>query len=179
MFAIIPPGPSASAETTHGRLAVIDMSEVLPPDREATRDPFLDRQAGSALERYRSWKNRMKSEHFTTYLVVYTALVSTLVGLVLALMAFRFGDPMAPYRRVRKSCLGLSLAIGAGLGVLLAVFEVPHARPDRLTLLLSTIVTALVVTLAAAAAGLFVQFQIRVRRAKLSGAKLTDLPFLR
>lgn len=140
---------------------------------EVTGEPFIDRNVGSVLERFSSWRARMKKEHFTSYLLVYTALLGTVVGATYGFLAFRFGDAMAPYRRIRYKTALLALAGGFGLGVLIAVTEVPPTTPGKVTVLLKTIGCAVVATTLAAMLLFVVQRRFMVARARRSGFPLS------
>jgi hypothetical protein len=140
---------------------------------EVAGQPFIDRKVGSVMERFSRWKARMKKEHFTEYLTAYAAIAGTLTGAIFGFLAYRFGDPMSPYRRSRKQTLLLAIAIGAGLGVFVAVTQVPPNIPGKVTILLRalavTTFTTTTVTLL-----LFVLQRMRtVRKARRAGIEIT------
>jgi len=83
-----------------------------------------------------------REENFPAYLATMTASGGLLLGALFALLARRFGDPMSPHRILRRNTSLLAFASGAGLGVLVAVLEVPPDLPGRATLLLLSIVCA-------------------------------------
>ena len=140
---------------------------------EVTGEPFIDRNVGSVLERFSSWRARMKKEHFTAYLIAYTALLGTAVGGTYGFLAFRFGDAMAPYRRIRYKTGLLALAGGFGLGVLMAVTQVPPTTPGKVTMLLMTIGCAVVATTLSAILLFVIQRWFMVARARRSGFPLS------
>lgn len=153
------------------------------PPQKVTRDnraaeevagqPFIDRQVGSTMERFQRWKARMKKEHFTEYLTAYAAILGTLTGAIFAFLAYRFGDPMSPYRRSRNQAFLLSIAIGAGLGVSVAVTQVPPTITGKVTMLLRAVAVTTVTT-ATVALILFVLQRIRtVRKARRAGIAIT------
>ena len=135
--------------------------------------PFIDRHVESTLQRFQRWKARMKSEHFTRYLLGYNFVVGTMVGALFGFLAFRFGDAMAPYLRIRKRTWQLALAIGAGLGVLLTVSEAPPNLPGKLTILLLAVFCSMVATTIAAMIVFILQRQLMVWRARRSGFPLS------
>lgn len=140
---------------------------------EVAGQPFIDRQVGSTLERFSRWKARMKEEHFTGYLNTYAAIVGTLGGGIFGFMAYRFGDPMSPYRRSRRQAILLSIAIGAGLGVFIAVTQVPPNMTGKVTILLRAIAVTIIATTLATIL-LFVLQRLRtVRKAKRAGFEVT------
>ena len=145
------------------------VNDPVPDTRFAPREPFLDRNVTSVLERFSAWKKRMKKEHFTAYLIGYTCFWSTLFGSVYGFLAFRFGDAMALYRRVRKKTLLLSLAVGLGLGVLVAVTQIPPTSPGKVTLLLMVVAVATVVTSLATMSVFVFQRSLLVRTTKRAG----------
>ena len=136
-------------------------------------EPFIDRKVGSALEKFSAWKARMKKEHFTGYLLVYTALLGTAAGGTYGFLAFRFGDAMAPYRRIRKKTGLLSLAVGLGIGVFIAVTQIPPTITGKVSMLLLTIACSLVTTTLAALTLFVVQRWFMVARARRSGFPLS------
>ena len=140
---------------------------------EVTGEPFIDRNVGSVLEKFSSWRARMKKEHFTAYLIVYTALLGTAAGATYGFLAFRFGDAMAPYRRIRNKTGLLSLAVGLGLGVFIAVTEIPPTIVGKVSMLLLTIACALVTTTSSALLLFVVQRRFMVARARRSGFPLS------
>lgn len=140
---------------------------------EVTGQPFIDRKVGSALERFSAWKARMKKEHFTAYLLVYTALLGTAAGGAYGFLAFRFGDAMAPYRRIRNKTGLLSLAVGLGLGVFVAVTQIPPTIVGKVSMLLLTIACALVTTTFSALLLFVIQRWFMVARARRSGFPLS------
>jgi hypothetical protein len=140
---------------------------------EVAGQPFIDRQVGSVLARFSRWKARMKGEHFLTYLTAYATLAGALAGTVFGILAYRFGDPMSPYRRSRKQALRLSLAIGAGLGVVVAVTEVPPGITGGLTILLRTVAVTTIPT-ALMTYLLFLLQRLRtIRKARRAGFEIT------
>jgi hypothetical protein len=169
----------SAAGTVHAQETLGEWEETTAAPETPPTPPLLDRGVTSALQQFNQWKSRMKSEHFTSYLLAYSALTGTFIGALLAALAFRFGDPMAIYRRLRNINLGLALALGAGLGVILAVFEVPHSRPDRITLLLLAVVCASSAAFLGAALGFYAQRHMRILRAKGAGVAVTDRLVLR
>lgn len=140
---------------------------------EVAREPFIDRKVGSVLEKFSAWKARMKKEHFTGYLLAYTAILGTLAGGTYGFLAFRFGDAMAPYRRLRNKTALLSLAVGLGLGVFVAVTQIPPTVAGKVSMLLLTIVCALIATVPSALALFVVQRWFMVARARRSGFPLS------
>ena len=140
---------------------------------EVTGKPFIDRKVGSALERFSSWKARMKKEHFTSYLIVYTALLGAAAGGAYGFLAFRFGDAMAPYRRIRNKTTLLSLAVGAGLGVFIAVTQVPPTIPGKVTMLLMAVAIAVAATTTTTLTIFILQRWFMVARARKSGFPLS------
>ena len=140
---------------------------------EVTGEPFIDRNVGSVLEKFSSWRARMKKEHFTAYLIVYTALLGTAAGATYGFLAFRFGDAMAPYRRIRNKTGLLSLAVGLGLGVFIAVTQIPPTIVGKVSMLLLTIACALVTTAFSALLLFVVQRRFMVARARRSGFPLS------
>ncbi len=136
-------------------------------------EPFIDRKVGSALERFSAWQARMKKEHFTAYLLVYTAILGTAAGGAYGFLAFRFGDAMAPYRRIRNKTGLLSLAVGLGLGVFVAVTQIPPTIKGKVSMLLLTILCALVTTTISALSLFVVQRWFMVARARRSGFPLS------
>jgi len=144
-------------------------NEPVPDTRFVPREPFIDRNVTSVLEKFSAWKARMKKEHFTAYLIGYTSFWSTLFGSVYGFLAFRFGDAMALYRRIRKKTLLLSLAVGMGLGVLVAVSQIPPTSPGKVTLLLMVVAVATVATCVATMSIFVFQRLLLVRKIKRAG----------
>lgn len=140
---------------------------------EVTGKPFIDRKVGSALERFANWKARMKKEHFISYLIAYTALLGTVAGGAYGFLAFRFGDAMAPYRRIRNKTILLSLAVGLGLGVFVAVTQIPPTTPGKVTMLLLTIGCAILATAISTTTLFVVQRRFMVAAARRSGFPLS------
>lgn len=154
----------------------VAQNNALDPARsveELAGEPFIDRKVGSTLERFSAWKARMKKEHFTAYLLVYTALLGTAAGGAYGFLAFRFGDAMAPYRRIRNKTGLLSLAVGLGLGVFVAVTQIPPTIRGKVSMLLLTIACALVTTTIAALLLFVIQRKFMVLRARRSGFPLS------
>lgn len=145
------------------------VNEPVPDTRFVPREPFIDRKVTSVLERFSAWKKRMKKEHFTAYLVGYTCFWGALFGSVYGFLAFRFGDAMALYRRIRNKTLLLSLAVGMGLGVLVAVSQIPPASPGKITLLLMVVTVAAAVTPIATMKVFTFQRLLLVRKIKRAG----------
>lgn len=145
------------------------VNEPVPDTRFVPREPFIDRNVTSVLERFSTWKKRMKKEHFTAYLIGYTCFWSTLFGGIYGFLAFRFGDAMALYWRIRKKTLLLSLAVGMGLGVLVAVSQIPPTSPGKLTLLLMVVAVATVVTSIATMSLFTFQRSLLVAKTKRAG----------
>jgi putative flippase GtrA len=140
---------------------------------EVAGRPFIDRHVESAVSRFWGWKARMKSEHFSRYLIGYTIAVGALAGAFFGFLAFRFGDAMAPYLRIRRKTLQLAVAIGAGLGVLLTVTEAPPHLPGKLTMLLLAMFSSTVAVVAATMAIFVLQRRLMVWRARRSGFPLS------
>jgi hypothetical protein len=99
-------------------------------------EPYLDRKMAGSSDRLRAAWARFREQNFTAYLGLVSAVAGVVLGGMFALFAYRFSDPMSPYRTIRRNAALLSLASGAGLGVLLAVLQVPPNLPGRVTLLL-------------------------------------------
>ncbi|MEX1111477.1 MAG: hypothetical protein WEB31_06715 [Chthoniobacterales bacterium] len=158
--------PSAAVAQTR------EAAEAQAVDEVAGR-PFIDRHVESTLSRFSGWKARMKSEHFSSYLIGYTIAVGLLGGAFFGFLAFRFGDAMAPYLRIRKRTFQLAGAIGAGLGVLLTVTEAPPHLPGKLTMLLLATASSTVAVVSAAMAVFVFQRQLMIRRARRSGFPLS------
>ena len=161
---------SADAQPAPGRPQV---NEPVPDTRFVPREPFIDRNVNSVLERFSAWKTRMKKEHFIPYLVVYTCFWSALLGSLYGFLAFRFGDAMAPYRRIRNKTGLLSLAVGAGLGVSIAVTQIPPTIPGKVTMLLMAVAIAVVATTIASLTLFVLQRWFMVVRARRSGFPLS------
>lgn len=136
-------------------------------------EPFIDRKVGSVLDKFSAWKARMKKEHFTAYLLVYTAILGTLAGGTYGFLGFRFGDAMAPYRRIRNKTALLSLAVGLGLGVFVAVTQIPPTVVGKVSMLLLTIICALATTVLSTLVVFVVQRRFMVARARRSGFPLS------
>lgn len=160
----------APIATSAAQTGELDSSRTV---EEVAGEPFIDRKVGSVLDRFSSWKARMKKEHFTPYLLVYTGLVGALVGAVYGFMAFRFGDAMAPYVRIRRKTALLALAGGFGLGVFVAVTQVPPKIPGKVTILLMTIACAMAATTLSALVLFIIQRWFMVARARRSGFPLS------
>jgi len=143
--------------------------ETVPDTRFVPREPFIDRNVTAVLERFSAWKKRMKKEHFTAYLIGYTCFWGALFGSVYGFLAFQFGDAMALYWRIRKKTLLLSLAVGMGLGVLVAVSQIPPTSPGKVTLLLMVVAVATVVTSLATMSVFIFQRLLLVRKIKRAG----------
>ena len=121
-----------------------------PPAAEASAapaEPYLDRKVGSGVEKFSHWKARMKKEHFTAYLITYTAILATIAGLLFGFSAYRLADPMSPYRLMKRRTLQLSLAIGGTLGIFTAVMQVPQNTAGKVSLLVLATATGTVITL--------------------------------
>ncbi len=143
-------------------------------DRKASRpEPFLDRKVKGSLEKFSKWKARMKKEHFMAYLIAYTCLFGAAVGAAYGFLAFRFGNAMATYRRVRKKTFLISLACGLGVGVLAAVGQIPPTIPGKVTMLLMTLAVGVVSTSLATMSLFLLQRQLMVIQAKRNGAPVT------
>ena len=137
-------------------------------------EPFIDDKVGSLMERYAKWKSRMKRDHFPKYLTGYASIAGVFAGLAFALIGFRLGDPMAPYRRIRNKTILLALASGAGLGVFLAVTEVPAQTTGKLTLLLTAVACSAAAAAVGSTAGFVVLRALRNRKARRAGEPLSD-----
>jgi uncharacterized membrane protein YsdA (DUF1294 family) len=116
-------------------------------EASAKPEPYLDRKVGSTLEQFTRWKARMKKEHFTEYLVVYTALLGGVTGIIFGFLAYRLSDPMSTYRIIRRRTLQLSVAIGGAIGVFAAVMQVPPGTTGKVSLLFLAIGTGAAATL--------------------------------
>ena len=104
--------------------------------RYAPAEPLVDRKVSAAMSKFSKWKAAVKKEHFTAYLVFYTCLLGLAVGGTYGFLAFRFGDAMALYHRVRRKTFLISLACGLGVGVFAALSEIPPSIPGKLSMLL-------------------------------------------
>jgi hypothetical protein len=102
-------------------------------------DPFLDRKVTGLFDRFRAAREEFRKNNFTAYLAIVSAASGFSVGVLFALLAYRFSDPMSPYRVIRRNTSLLALACGAGLGVFVAVLQVAPDVPGRVTLLLLAI----------------------------------------
>jgi hypothetical protein len=160
----------ATAAPTPAQPSATDANRTV---EEVAGEPFIDRNVGSVLERLSAWLARMKKEHFTAYLMVYTAVFGTAAGGIYGFLAFRFGDAMAPYRRIRNKTGLLSLAIGLGLGVFVAVTQIPPTIVGKVSMLLLTIACALVTTTFSTLALFVTQRWFMVARARRSGFPLS------
>ncbi len=151
-----------------------DTTVVSDPTQPTPVQPYLERKAGSSLEKFNRWKARMKSEHFTAYLSAYNGILAGVTGLFFGLVAYRLGDPMSPYRLIRRRTLQLATAIGGSLGILVAVMQVPPNAPGKVSLLLLAIAIGAVSTLI----GSWIAFQIMRfrsnRSARRDRRRLTD-----
>lgn len=116
------------------------------PDVEGLVEPFLDRKVGSATDRFQQWLARMKQEHFTAYFTIATALTGAVLGIGISVITSRFGDPMAPYRRVRRRTSLLAVACGGGIGVLFAVTLVDPSASGKVTFLALAVLCGAVTT---------------------------------
>lgn len=141
---------------------------------EVTGQPFLDRKVGSGLEQFSRWKARMKKDHFNEYLSVYTGMLAAVTGLVFGLIAYRMGDPMSPYRLIRRRTLQLATAIGGSLGILVAVTEVPPNAGGKVSLLLLAIGVGAVLALIGAWVGFLSLRFLSTRSARRDGRRITD-----
>lgn len=140
----------------------------------APAEPYLDRKVSSNLDKLTRWQARMKKEHFTRYLVAYTAILSTITGLVFGFSAFRLGDPMATYRLVKRRSLQLAVAIGGSLGIFCAVTQVPPKIIGKVSLLLLAAGTGAVITLVATwLVFIVLRFQSN-SQARRAGHRVTD-----
>jgi len=141
------PLPAAAQNLSPGTVAPASEASTPAVVKPAARpEPYLDRTFGSAHERFSRWKARMKKEHFTEYLVAYAGLVAGATGLLFGFASYRLSDPMSTYRTIRRRTLQLALAIGAALGVLAAVLQVPPNTIGKVSLLLLAIGTGAVAT---------------------------------
>jgi len=142
-------------------------------DDRGAPPPYLDRKVGTALERFAAWQNRMKTENFTQYFVGLSVVGGVVFGLIVAVTAFRLGDPMARYTKVRNRTSLLAAACGAGLGVLIAVTQVsPAARGKVSLLVLAVVVCALTMGLVTLG-GFIIQRTASLYRARRSGVVIT------
>ena len=143
------------------------------PIEDPSIEPYLDRHVGSLLERFSRWQARMKDEHFNAYVSTYAAILGAVAGGIFSFLAYRFGDSMSPYHRSRNQAILLSLAIGAGLGVLVAVMQVPPTMMGKLTLLLRLVAISAVASMLTTLALFIVQRWHYLRRAKLAGFEIS------
>ncbi len=136
-------------------------------------DPLVDRKVESSVQTFSAWRARMKKEHFTSYLLTYTALLGAATGGVYGFLAFRFGDAMAPYLRIRKRTVLLSVAVGFGLGVFVAVTQVPPDIKGKVSMLLLTIAVGVAITTLSALALFVIQRWRSIAHARQAGRPLT------
>lgn len=156
----------AAAQTTPASPAEIG--------NDLTTEPYLDRKVGSSLEKFSRWEARMKTEHFTAYLLAYTSIIATVAGLFFGFSAYRLSDPMAPYRLIKRRSLQLAFAIGGTLGIFAAVMHVPPNTIGKVSLLLLATGTGAVIALLATWLA-FTLLRFRSNRfARLDGRRITD-----
>lgn len=141
---------------------------------EVAGQPFIDRQVGSSLERFSRWQARMKAEHFTEYLMAYTALTAAMAGLFFGFAAYRLSDPLAPYRLIKRRSLQLALAVGGTLGIFAAVIQVPPNTVGKVSLLLLATGTGAIVTSLATWIAFILLRHRSNRCARLDGRRITD-----
>lgn len=137
-------------------------------------EPFIDRKVGTIKDRYSQFMARMKKEHFREYFLAYCAVLAGGTGLVFGFLSYRLGDPMSPYKLIKKRAMQLALAIGGSLGIFGAVMQVPPNTTGKVSLLLLAIGVGAFAALVAA----WISFSImRLRSnyyAKRDGRRITD-----
>jgi len=160
--------PAAAGQET------IDPSLINDPTLAAPAQSDLDRKVGELFLKFTRWKTRMAAEHFTAYLTTYSSLLAGVTGFLFGLLAYRLSDPMAIYRLVKRRTLQLATAIGASLGILTALGQVPTNSGSRVLLLL--LATAVGAVSALASSWFSFQFMRhrRIQAAQRDGRRLTD-----
>ena len=137
-------------------------------------EPFIDRKVGTIKDRYSQFMARMKKEHFREYFLAYCAVLAGGTGLVFGFLSYRLGDPMSPYKLIKKRAMQLAFAIGGSLGIFGAVMQVPPNTTGKVSLLLLAIGVGAFTALVAA----WISFSImRLRSnyyAKRDGRRITD-----
>lgn len=169
------PLPAAAQSLSPGTVAPASEASTPAVVKPAGRpEPYLDRTFGSAHERFSRWKARMKKEHFTEYLAAYAGLVAGATGLLFGFASYRLSDPMSTYRTIRRRTLQLAFAIGAALGVLAAVLQVPPNTTGKISLLFLSVGTGAAATTIASS---LVFFVLRFRSnclARRDGRRVSD-----
>ena len=151
-----------------------DTTVISDPSQPAPVQPYLDRKVGSSLERFSRWQARMKSEHFTAYLSTYIVLLAGGTGLFFGAAAYRLGDPMSPYRLIKRRTLQLAMAIWGSLGILVAVMQVPPNAPGKVSLLLLAIAIGAASSLIGSWLAFKVMRLLSNRSALRDGWRMTD-----
>jgi len=137
-------------------------------------EPYLDRKVTGLSDRFRAARNEFREKNFTAYLTIVAAASGFSVGVLFALLAYRFSDPMAPYRVIRRNTSLLALACGAGLGVFVAVLQVAPHLPGRVTLLLMAIACGGFAAWLSALAGFILHRSCSTRKARRLGIQLSQ-----
>ena len=116
----------------------------------------------------------MKKENFREYLLAYCAALAGVTGLVFGFASYRLGDPMSPYRHIKRRALQLAAAIGGSLGIFGAVMQVPPNTTGKVSLLLLAIAAGAV----SATVATWISFSLMRMRsnyaARRDGRRITD-----
>jgi hypothetical protein len=126
--------------------------------------------ASAAKQRNAQFRN----ENLTLYLILYTSLVGCILSWIFASVSYRFSDQNSPYKVVRQKTSLLTAACGLGLGIFIATLEVPSNHPARLTILLCTITTGVLVMWSIAQLGFIFLRSLTLREANLKGRAYSE-----
>lgn len=112
--------------------------------------------------------------NLTAYLSLYTLVVGSILAAIFAVVSYRLSDQMSPYRLVRNKTSMLTAASGLGLGIFIAAIEVPSSHPARLTLLLITVSTGVLVMWSVTWLGFAFLRSRSLRQARLEGRPYSE-----
>jgi hypothetical protein len=149
-------------------------ADPLPAQTGMDDERYLDRKVTGFFGGFHAARAEFRESNFTAYLAIVAAVSGLSLGVLFALLAYRFSDPMSPYRVIRRSTSLLALACGAGLGVFVAVLQVSPDVSGRVTLLLLAIGCGGLAAWLSALAGFILHRICSTRKARRLGKHLTQ-----
>lgn len=116
------------------------------PTQLATPSALQQAASGTAAAKRGSFLTRAKAANLDLYVACYSTAMGVFAGFVISLLSYRFSAGGRIYRAVKARMLLWSAALGLGVGLLVAVLQVPSIKQGEPRLLIPSLIAGTVAT---------------------------------